>query len=35
MTNKKRKKYELTRKTVPSETIVTFKEVFEDKPISK
>ena len=35
MTNKKKKKYELTRKTVPRETTVTFKEVSEERPISK
>ena len=29
MTNKKKKKYELTRKTVPKETTVTFKEITE------
>ena len=34
MPNKK-KKYEITRKTLPTETTVTFKEVFEEKPISK
>jgi hypothetical protein len=35
MTNKKNKKYAITRKTLPTETTVTFKEVFEDKPASK
>ncbi len=35
MTNKKSKKYKITQRTIPTETSVTFKEVTEEKPISK
>ncbi len=35
MTNKKKQKYKITQKTIPTETSVTFKEVTEEKPKSK
>jgi len=35
MTNKKKQKYKITQKTIPTETTVTFKEVTEDNPKTK
>ena len=29
MTNKKKKKYKITQKTIPTETTITFKEISE------